>query len=104
MSSPADASPNDPGISPLSHRSAPGSEPAALLDAHRIDLDVNEAVAALSRAVEEEASDTGEPDTPARRAMLARRRARLRELQSVVGVRLNAERAIRAAERDARLF
>jgi predicted PurR-regulated permease PerM len=103
VSGPIGASAHDVVGSPPTHQVTTGGELASLVDDQIVSLGVDDAVAALDRAVQEEAADVGGPDTPARRAMLARRRARLRELRSSVSLRLNAERAIRAAERDALL-
>ena len=63
-------------------------------------MGVDEAVDALDRALLEDSTVPAGPDTPARRVMLERRRAHLRALRATVKVKLNAERAIRAAERD----
>ena len=71
-----------------------------LLDEQVADIGVDEAVDALDRALFDEAAVVGGPDTPARRALLERRRAHLRALRATVKIKLNAERAIRAAERD----
>jgi len=102
VSTPADRFvPTDtPGSLPADHADAVLPAPARLLDDRVVNVGVDEAVAALDRAELEEASVVGGPDTAARRALLERRRADLRGLRAAVKVKLNAERAIRAAERD----
>ncbi len=102
MSTPTDRFvPTDtPGSLPADHVDAALPAPARLLDERVVNVGVDEAVAALDRAELGEASVVGGPDTAARRALLERRRADLRGLRAAVKVKLNAERAIRAAERD----
>ena len=84
---------------------APGEPPALseLLDEQIRYVGVDEAVAALDRAERDVADLMRGAQSPARRALLERRRVQLRGLRATVKVRLNAERAIRAAPLDASL-
>ena len=77
--------------------------PGGLADEQIADVGVDEAVDALDRALRDDAAAVAGPDAPARRALLERRRVHLSALRATVKVRLNAERSIRAAERDALL-